>query len=219
MPAPAREQLIEAIDELGAVAAGGAPALAPHAHSPAFLGLRALVVEAYYSDYVAPGSDAPGAWAEIGFDPPAAAFLRKDWSYLGLESMSERFDVVVVGSGAGGGVVAGELAARGRRVALLELGPHRTARDFRRWEAHASHDLWWPIRFAMPAGEWGPGPVALIGGRCVGGSTTINTKVAMRADADDLGKWHAASGLLGDGGEPFARGATSSPTTTASSAT
>ena len=34
--------------------------------------------------------------------------------------MSERFDVVVVGSGAGGGIVAGELAERGRRVLLLE---------------------------------------------------------------------------------------------------
>jgi choline dehydrogenase-like flavoprotein len=117
--------------------------------------------------------------------------------------VSERFDVVVVGSGAGGGVVAGELAQRGRSVALLELGPHRTARDFRRWEAHASHDLWWPIRFAMPAGDWGPGPVALIAGRCVGGSTTINTKVAMRADAVDLAKWHAATGLVGESGEPF----------------
>jgi len=117
--------------------------------------------------------------------------------------VNERFDVVVVGSGAGGGVVAGELAARGRRVALLELGPHRTARDFRRWEAHASHDLWWPIRFAMPAGDWGPGPVAMIGGRCVGGSTTINTKVAMRADDVDLAKWHEAAGLLGESGEPF----------------
>jgi hypothetical protein len=86
MPEPARRHFLEAIDELGAVAEGGAPALAPHTHSSAFLGLRALVVEAYYSDYVAPGSDARGAWAEIGFDPPAAAFLRKDWSYLGLGS-------------------------------------------------------------------------------------------------------------------------------------
>ena len=118
--------------------------------------------------------------------------------------MTERFDVVVVGSGAGGGVIAGELAGRGRSVLLLELGPYRTAADFTRWEAHASHDLWWPIRFAMPAGEWGPGPVALIAGRCVGGSTTINTKVAMRADAGDLEKWHAASGLVGEHGEPFA---------------
>ena len=118
--------------------------------------------------------------------------------------MSERFDVVVVGSGAGGGVVAGELAERGRSVLLLELGPYRTAADFRRWEAHAAHDLWWPIRFAFPAGEFGPGPVALIAGRCVGGSTTINTKVAMRADDGDLAKWHAASGMVGAAGAPFA---------------
>jgi choline dehydrogenase-like flavoprotein len=117
--------------------------------------------------------------------------------------VSERFDVVVVGSGAGGGVIAGELTARGRSVLLLELGPHKTAIDFQRFEAKASHDLWWPIRFAMPAGEWGPGPVALVAGRCVGGSTTINTKVAMRADAVDLAKWHEASGLLGEGGGPF----------------
>jgi choline dehydrogenase-like flavoprotein len=117
--------------------------------------------------------------------------------------VSERFDVVVVGSGGGGGVVAGLLAEQGRAVLLLELGPHRTAADFTRWEAHAMHDLWWPIRFAMPAGEWGPGPVALVAGRCVGGSTTINTKVAMRADAEDLAKWHTASGLVGESGEPF----------------
>ena len=117
--------------------------------------------------------------------------------------MSERFDVVVVGSGAGGGVVAGELAQRGRSVLLLELGPYRTAVDFARFEAKATHDLWWPIRFAMPAGEWGRGPVALVAGRCVGGSTTINTKVAMRAVAADLRKWHEASGLVGEHGEPF----------------
>jgi choline dehydrogenase-like flavoprotein len=115
----------------------------------------------------------------------------------------ESYEVVVVGSGGGGGVVAGELAQHGRSVLLLELGPHKTAIDFTRFEAKASHDLWWPIRFAMPAGDWGRGPVALVAGRCVGGSTTINTKVAMRADAVDLAKWHAASGLVGEGGEPF----------------
>src|SRR5437868_13321223 len=113
--------------------------------------------------------------------------------------MSERFEVVVVGSGAGGGVVAGELASHGRRVLLLELGPHRTAADFTRWEAKATHDLWWPMRFAPFDG----GAVALIGGRCVGGSTTINTKVALRAHPKDLAKWHEVSGLVGEGGAPF----------------
>ena len=97
--------------------------------------------------------------------------------------MSERFDVVVVGSGAGGGVVAGELAECGRRVLLLECGPHRTAADFTRWEAKATHELWWPIRFALIDGGAG-GAVALLGGRCVGGTTTVNTKVALRAHAE-----------------------------------
>jgi choline dehydrogenase-like flavoprotein len=117
--------------------------------------------------------------------------------------VGERYEVVVVGSGAGGGVVAGELGQRGHRVLLLEAGPYRTAVDFTRFEAKAMHEIWWPMRFAFPAGDWGRGPVTMIGGRCVGGSTTINTKVAMRANAADLAKWHASSGLLGSGGEPF----------------
>jgi choline dehydrogenase-like flavoprotein len=116
--------------------------------------------------------------------------------------MSERFDVVVVGSGAGGGVVAGELADRGRRVLLLEVGPHLTAADFTRWEAKAAHDLWWPIRFALIDGGAG-GAMPLLGGRCVGGTTTVNTKVALRADAKDYAKWHEASGIVGSNGSPF----------------
>jgi choline dehydrogenase-like flavoprotein len=116
--------------------------------------------------------------------------------------MTQRFDVVVIGSGAGGGVVAGELADRGRSVLLLELGPHLTAADFTRWEAKATHDLWWPIRFALIDGGAG-GAVGLIAGRCVGGSTTINTKVALRAHANDFVKWHQAAALTGSGGAPF----------------
>jgi choline dehydrogenase-like flavoprotein len=107
----------------------------------------------------------------------------------------ERFEVIVVGSGAGGGVIAGELAERGRQVLLLEAGGHYTAADFTRWESRAGHDFWWPLRFAFPAGEPNLGPVVLIGGRCVGGSTVINTKVALRASQRELDKWHAATGL------------------------
>jgi len=117
--------------------------------------------------------------------------------------MSERFEVVVVGSGAGGGVVAGELAERGRSVLLLEAGAHYVAADFMRWESRAGHDYWWPLGFALPAGAPGLGPVVLISGRCVGGSTTINTKVALRATQRELDKWHAATGLCNERGEPI----------------
>jgi len=114
--------------------------------------------------------------------------------------MKDSFDVVVLGSGAGGGVIAGELAQRGREVLLLEAGPHLTARDFTRWEAKATHDLFWPLRLAFPPnGE----PVAFLAGRCVGGTTTINTKVALRAHERDVAKWHPASGLTNARGEPF----------------
>ena len=114
--------------------------------------------------------------------------------------MRDEFDVVVVGSGAGGGVVAGELAQRGRDVLLLEIGRHLTAADFVRWEAKANHDLWWPLRLApLPSGEM----VAFLAGRCVGGTTTINTKVALRAHERDVAKWHTATGLTNGRGEPF----------------
>jgi choline dehydrogenase-like flavoprotein len=59
--------------------------------------------------------------------------------------MRNAFDVVVVGSGAGGGVVAGDLARRGRDVLLLETGSHYRAPDFMRWESKAAHDLFWPL--------------------------------------------------------------------------
>jgi len=114
--------------------------------------------------------------------------------------MKSAFDVVVVGSGAGGGVVAGELAQRGRDVLLLECGPHLRASDFTRWEAKAAHDLFWPLRFApLPNGEL----VTFLAGRCVGGTTTINTKVAFRAHERDVAKWHSATGLTSDGSVPF----------------
>jgi choline dehydrogenase-like flavoprotein len=115
--------------------------------------------------------------------------------------MRDAFDVVVVGSGAGGGVVAGELAGRDREVLLLEAGPHLTAADFTRWEAKATRDLYWPLRFApLPGGEM----LAFLAGRCVGGTTTINTKVALRAHDRDIAKWHPATGLTNECGEPFA---------------
>ena len=85
MPEAVREHVIASIESLGEVAQGGAQALAAHSHSPDFLHLRALAVEAFYSDFVAPGRDVTGAWDEIDFHPPAAAALHKDWSYLGID--------------------------------------------------------------------------------------------------------------------------------------
>jgi hypothetical protein len=58
--------------------------LAAAAGTPEFLWVRALAIEAFYSDFVAPGVDASGAWEEIDFNSPLATRLAKDWSYLGI---------------------------------------------------------------------------------------------------------------------------------------
>jgi hypothetical protein len=52
--------------------------------SPGFLHVRAMCIEAYYSDFVAPGVDATSAWQEIDFNTPQATRLAKDWSYMGI---------------------------------------------------------------------------------------------------------------------------------------
>ena len=52
--------------------------------TPEFMLARALAIEAFYSDFVAPGVEAEGAWAEIDFNTPLATRLDKDWSYLGI---------------------------------------------------------------------------------------------------------------------------------------
>ena len=84
MPPPVREHALASIDALAPAAAEGADALAAHERTPEFAFVRALAIEAYYSDFVAPGRQGPGAWQEIDFNSPLATRLDKDWSYLGI---------------------------------------------------------------------------------------------------------------------------------------
>jgi hypothetical protein len=85
MPAPAREAVRASIDALAEAAPGGAEALGPLALTPAFQLIRALAVEAFYSDFVAPGASGPSAYEEIDFHSPLAMRIKKDWSYLGVQ--------------------------------------------------------------------------------------------------------------------------------------
>jgi hypothetical protein len=81
MPEPVRDGALASID---ALTPPTAETLAEKERTPEFAFVRALAIEAFYSDFVAPGRETTGAWAEIDFNPPAARRLRKDWSYLGV---------------------------------------------------------------------------------------------------------------------------------------
>ena len=151
MPPPVRDGALASIDALAPAAAQGADALAEKAQTPEFGFVRALAIEAYYSRL---RRAREGRTGRVGGDrlQLAARDAPREGLVVARDRMTAAYDVVVVGSGAGGGVIAGELAQRGRDVLLLECGPHLRAPDFTRFEAKAAHDLFWPLRFA-PASE------------------------------------------------------------------
>ena len=81
-----RAAFLGAIDALADVAGKGAEGVAEVAATPEFQMVRAFAIEAYYSDFVAPGAEGPGAWDEIDFKFPLASRIDKDWSYLGIQA-------------------------------------------------------------------------------------------------------------------------------------
>jgi choline dehydrogenase-like flavoprotein len=92
-------------------------------------------------------------------------------------------EVVVVGTGAGGGVVGRELADRGFAVVYVEEGEHhrRNAFNGRSIEAHR--------RFYRGAFTVGSAPMPIFMGRLVGGSTAINGGTCFRTPPWILERW------------------------------
>ncbi|MES2176344.1 MAG: GMC family oxidoreductase [Gemmatimonadota bacterium] len=103
-------------------------------------------------------------------------------------------DVCVVGSGAGGAVTAARLAERGFDVVLLEEGGYWTASDFTERESEMVPRLY------ADAGARATDDLSLsiLQGRCIGGGTTINWMIMLRAAEQVLDEWaeeHGAEGM------------------------
>ena len=84
-------------------------------------------------------------WEAIGYPGPLSAppSLEEAPKTIGVESVGGsaatlEADACVVGSGAGGAVIAAELAAAGRSVVVLEMGAYRNESDFRAAQAARS---------------------------------------------------------------------------------
>lgn len=96
---------------------------------------------------------------------------------------------VVIGSGAGGGTLANELCQRGRKVVLLEAGPHLTAEDFVNDDWAAFDMLSWLDR-RTATGNWrvAKDHPDLPSWHCkvVGGTTTHWSGCCYRFRADEL---------------------------------
>jgi choline dehydrogenase-like flavoprotein len=107
--------------------------------------------------------------------------------------MIEReYDVVIVGSGAGGGTVAqamGRLVADGRRVLLLEQGARLADDEFTGRELDMSDALYEDAGGFLTA----DGTMTLAFGRVYGGSTVVYTGTSLVAPARVIKRWNVPS--------------------------
>ncbi len=101
-------------------------------------------------------------------------------------------DVCVVGAGAGGAVVAAELAEGGARVVLLEQGP---AHDPDGFTARAPEMLARLYRDGGQTATIGMPPILLPLGRGIGGTTLVNSGTCFRTPVHVLERWAREFGL------------------------
>jgi choline dehydrogenase-like flavoprotein len=156
------------------------------------LALTAPIKIAYYDD--------PAVYGELGgtFRFPTAAAETPRWmaQVTPGESLTDDVeldcDVVVVGTGAGGAVVASELARRGLAVLMLEEGRFHGRADF---DGRGIDNIRRFYRGKGTIGTLGNTFIPLPMGRLVGGSTAINTGTCWRTPPWVLERWADHEGL------------------------
>ncbi len=100
--------------------------------------------------------------------------------------VEDTFDYVVIGSGAAGAVAAHVLAKSGASVAIVEEGPWVRTRQFGERVYDAFRRMFRDAGMQVIEGR---AYIPLLQGRCVGGSTVINSAIAHRTPEDVLDEW------------------------------
>ncbi|HEY6854042.1 MAG TPA: GMC family oxidoreductase N-terminal domain-containing protein, partial [Gemmatimonadales bacterium] len=158
----------------------------------AFQALKRLTTVAYYTAVDERGRNP--SWAALGYPGPIepAPQVAKPIRPLAVAGDTVLdCDVVVVGSGAGGGVVAGELAAQGKDVVVLEKGAYLNESDFSQLEG----DM---LQRAYDGG----GLLAtddlsaiILQGSCLGGGTVVNYTTSFHTPDNVREEWAREHGL------------------------
>lgn len=156
--------------------------------------LKSLVTFAYARD--------PSVAAAVGAEPRCAVAAgaevpRNSAGALDPVAMrasegEESCDVVVVGSGAGGAAVARALAERGLDVIVLEQGDHHDASSYPSDPLAALATLYREGGLTVCEGR---PPIPMPLGRCVGGTTVINSGSCFRTPDDVLIRWRDEFGI------------------------
>lgn len=130
-----------------------------------------------------------------------------------LDQVRPRYDVIVVGSGYGGGVAASRLARAGRSVCVLERGREVRTGEFGSGLAAAWRDIQLTgrlIRFDSPLSlfdvRMGP-DLHVVTANGLGGGSLVNAAIALRADMEVFARrgWPRTLGSDGHLAEGYAR--------------
>lgn len=166
-------------------------------------GYQALKRLATFLFYCVTGeSGASPTWPALGYalaSPPVGSSPLK--VTLVSQPTTLEADVCVIGSGAGGGVVAAQLAASGRSVIVLEGGPPDQAADFDQREIVGTQRLYLD-QGTTASRDLG---VAILAGSCVGGGTSINWQTSLRTPDFIRDEWADRSGVGAFADESFTR--------------
>jgi choline dehydrogenase-like flavoprotein len=123
---------------------------------------------------------------------PEGAVVDGEHGLAVRSAQNEAFDVVVVGSGAAGAVAAHTLASAGLSVAIVEEGPWVKTREVKT-DVHGAF-----MRAMRQSGMQvlqGRAYMPMLQGRCVGGSTLVNSAIAWRIPEDVVSDWSLRFGL------------------------
>src|SRR3954447_12090955 len=187
-----REQLLKNVSLLGPEAAAGIGAL---------IGLTLFL---YYGMPVDPQTGQNPNWAQFGYPGPTVAPPQTPKAFTPLNPEADatlEADVVVVGSGAGGGTIAGALAKQGLKVLVVERGGYYNEADFAQLELKAYQEMYWRGG-PTPTGDMN---VTILAGATFGGGTVINWTNSLKTKPHVREQWAREHGLEGVDGPDFDR--------------
>jgi choline dehydrogenase-like flavoprotein len=139
-------------------------------------------------------------WDAIGYPgpisaPPSPEQAPKTISVLSIDQDEQTLtaDVCVIGSGAGGSVIAAELQRAGRSVLVLEMGAYRNEADFKQLELAGLFELY--LGGGLLSSE--DGSIALFAGSTLGGGTVVNYMNCLRTPDPIRREWreHGIEGI------------------------